>query len=147
MIATAVSGMQANTTYDVEIRAYANGAWTAYGPVCQLTIGSAFTGNGSGSLALDNSFGQTNRSDILVYPNPNRGKLAYLEMVDLQEGMREATVIVYDIYGKQVFGESFIQEGTSMARQLSFQYELMAGVYIVSVEIDGQRTTTRLVVQ
>jgi PKD repeat protein len=146
----AVGGMVLAETYDVQVRALVGGVWQAYGATCQLTTAASFTGGGGSSIVAFNSTppasGQGLRG-LSVYPNPNEGQSAFVQIPEVPEGARAATVIVYDVHGKQVFAETFAHDGAFINRQLDFQQPLHSGVYIVAVVINDERTTTRMVVK
>ncbi len=136
------------TTYDVRVRAYVGGAWQSFNNTCQITTASAFTGGGgSSSIALPTVNGGSGVSKMTVYPNPNSGGDVWVALPEVNSTSEEATLIVYDLYGKQVFAENFAIDGSFINRRINFSSPLQSGVYLVTVTIDGERQTSRLVIK
>ena len=150
MFFAAVSGVQPSTTYDVQVRAFVGGAWETFGTVCQITSSASFTGGGSSSSIAASTFDmdqmQTQRS-LQVYPNPNNGQEVWLSMVDLPDTGNGADVIIYDMYGKQVYAEHTEWQNGVMNEIVAFDTPLAPGFYLVSLVVEDERHTVKMVVK
>lgn len=69
---------------------------------------------------------QITSDQISVYPNPSTGKFLYV----LSSDMRNATINIYDIYGKKVFAENLKIISTNQVYELLFNAS--AGIYFIN---------------
>lgn len=139
-----------NTQYDVQVRAYVNGAWQSYGPICQITSPSTsaisiadndpeilelvkigvFAPDPAADIEENNIFSET-----VVYPNP------FKENLNVTFGNNEVKQItIYNAVGQVVTNMT-----TSESQLTISTNEFVNGVYLMQVVSDDQTKTIRLV--
>ena len=139
----AVGNIQTNTTYDVEIRPFVNGAWGAFGTLCTLTTpaSSSLTHGGNDAYSANGGdLGFAKGPQFLIYPNPNRGRFT----VQLDGEWGEITYLhLMDASGRTVR-----QERLTGTNRTEIQLESVAdGVYFLRVTDDlGHAHTDRVVI-
>jgi hypothetical protein len=127
---SAFAGAMMNQTYAIEVAVQINGIWSAYGPVCNLTVGTVSVKEISEDTA--------NHFDIKAYPNPFADNFTVL--LSLNEIRSEITV--YDMTGKH------IQQLTTQANELTIESkDWAAGVYVVQIMQGDTIKTIRMVKQ
>ncbi|NQX98692.1 MAG: T9SS type A sorting domain-containing protein, partial [Flavobacteriales bacterium] len=139
-----ISGWSNNTTYDMTVRSFSGGAWTAYSSPCSVT--TPVIGGLNKTFRIFNDENDITLSkDILqikmrIYPNPSRGEFVYLEI----EGTNSnSQLLVTDIYGKTVLSK----ELNSNNETIRFENKLTPGFYMVTVVSDNNKTTKKLIVR
>jgi hypothetical protein len=83
--------------------------------------------------------------DMVLFPNPNRDGLVNLVLTGLDDNSTEATVEVYDMFGKRVHSEQLAVAGEEVRDVL--ELDLATGMYMVNVTIDGHVISQRLIKQ
>lgn len=81
---------------------------------------------------------------MVLYPNPSNGsnvKLVY----DIEKTAKSVAVQVYDVTGKLLVNKTLNSNAGMYTEQLSTN-TLQKGMYIVTLSVDGQRTSQRLTV-
>ncbi|MEO8587861.1 MAG: T9SS type A sorting domain-containing protein, partial [Flavobacteriales bacterium] len=150
-------------TYQVEVRAFKNGAWcvgnagpvsgppfTPWGEVCDLTIDNTPINAGHQNL-LDQE-NTTLASGLSVYPNPNRGEQLYLNLV-LPNGIMESTtshtasLAIFDATGKLAMATTLPIKDDLLNIALDVEPIETNGLYIVSIVVGDERFTARFVIE
>lgn len=127
------STIQLNTTYNVKIRAYVNGQWSAFGNVCTLTTPSAFSKeqytDAEIARILMNDTQEINIDEnISIYPNPNRGEFT----IDLESSR---LIEISNVLGQTIVSE-ILPEGKNTIKIA----DQPAGIYFVKINfIDKQQ--------
>lgn len=85
----------------------------------------------------DDSFNQ-----VELYPNPSKGTIN-VQMHNALKG--ELHIEIFTIQGSKVYGRSFHKETSLFFRQLEF-YELVPGIYFISMQIGDARLEQRLLI-
>lgn len=129
-----VTGLQANTTYNVQVAAYAGGSWGPWGDVCQITTSASYmpplVENNPNERVMEESSAPV-VSTVLMYPNPVTDDVLHLNIEGTTEdpaGMIE----VYDMTGRLVISQQVtLMDGTTLV-DVNLA-ELGNGVYMVRV--------------
>ena len=80
---------------------------------------------------------------ISIFPNPNSGTFT-LDYISETEGNLKITM--YDVTGKKVFYQELEKEQGDFTNTLSPNY-LTNGIYLISVELNGQIDYQKVIVQ
>ena len=124
------------TTYQVQVRVTVNGIEGAYcGNVCNVVIDN---NPGLGGQVLP-TLGNAN-----LWPNPVRDGLVNMDLQGLQGADQRISVDIQDIYGQQVFAKEFGNSGERFSTILQLPKDIAAGVYMVNITVNGQRSVQRL---
>lgn len=78
------------------------------------------------------------KRDIKIYPNPTYGQLV-VEISDI-DGVKSGTIIIVNINGQQVLKKKI--DSTYIDLDISNK---QTGIYILIVEIDGEKTTWKII--
>lgn len=79
--------------------------------------------------------------DIKVYPNPCSGNNLNIELpLNLREA-KSMNIAIYSMYGKQIYSEN-----SNVTNHLKLNTSLKAGMYLISVTVDGKKYDKKLVV-
>lgn len=78
------------------------------------------------------------KRDIKIYPNPTYGQLA-VEISDI-DGIKSGTITIITINGQQVLKKKIDTEYNDL--DISSK---QSGIYILIVEIDGKKTTWKII--
>jgi hypothetical protein len=131
-----------NGTYQVQVRAFKNGAWCVtslpWGDVCNVTI------TGSTGMALEGT-GTTSAAELAMFPNPNNGDQLTLSLSAVEEGVNTVSVDIFDLSGARVVAK-VIPVNDGMIYQQMAVSELASGVYMVNITAGTKRYTERLVI-
>lgn len=128
-----VSGIAANTTYDVEVAAYAGGQWGPYGSVCQISTASDYN-----SMAPADSYTQRVgeetpvTADYTMYPNPAADNVVYFRINNTSEQEQNGFIEIYDMSGRLVQTESVILAPGETVTEISLA-NLESGAYLVRI--------------
>jgi PKD repeat protein len=150
-----------NTTYDITIRAFVDGAWQPYGAMCQITTNNfsammlqMFSNDhlsvidnpqqGSTATGIESSE-EDLASNFILYPNPNVGNEINIAVPMTEHG--DVDVAVYDLSGKLVANEIFQGNDGQVNATMRFDGKLEAGMYMVTVTNAGIRRTQRMIVK
>jgi uncharacterized delta-60 repeat protein len=156
--------LQNGKTYQVEVRAFKNGAWCTdngnltgaepfvpWGDVCALTIGNTPANSGNQNMAEEGTPSFDPALDraalqLLVYPNPNRGEQLFITLGGLKHASEPATVNLFDVSGRPIMTRTMpVQDGASTL--LDLEGKLSPGTYLLVITVDGQRISERIVVE
>lgn len=130
-------------TYNVQVRSsFNNGTnWCAYAGSCTISI-SNIPGEAPRSLdAMD----ADSELSFTIFPNPAESGRFHLSIAGLDGATGEASVDVFDLFGKRV-GNSVITLIGDDAPIAIDMPELAAGIYFVKLTIGEDALTRRLVV-
>ncbi len=134
-----------NGTYQVQVRAFKNGAWCVtslpWGDECNVTIVGSPVGQ---SMELE-ATGSTNAAELAMFPNPNRGDLLTLSLSAVEEGVNTVSVDIFDLTGAVVSSRT-IAVNDGMVYQVLELNEMASGLYMVNITAGTQRYTERLVI-
>ncbi len=139
------TGLTPNTTYTVTVTEFSGGLWSApiTSPICTITLG--------GVLRLANQ--ESDEADYveplafvtLLYPNPIGENVTPMLNISGADG-QEANVSIVDINGRIVTTYVFFVEGDEYSTALYAFPELVAGIYMMQVQVgEGVQTTKFLV--
>ncbi|MFT3885438.1 MAG: lamin tail domain-containing protein [Flavobacteriales bacterium] len=114
-------------TYDVTVQASMDGgvSYCPVGATCQISFAT--------SNARMEEVAGTSPSDLLLWPNPNRGDELYLSMGQLEGTNGKVTVDVVNMFGERVLGTTVAVNGTSLNTVLSLDKDLASGLYLVNL--------------
>ncbi len=141
-------GWAVSTTYDVSVRSFIDGSWTAYGPDCPVTSPPSLSAR-FGIFPEDNveveSIDEIHSNfEMKIYPNPNQGEFVYLNLQGLNG---DAGLMVNDIFGKTVLSQQLNGEYGNYNKTLRFNKKLDPGFYLITVVSGNQKITKKLIVQ
>ncbi|MFT3885789.1 MAG: T9SS type A sorting domain-containing protein [Flavobacteriales bacterium] len=128
-------------TYDVTVQASMDGgvSYCPVGATCQISFAT--------SNARMEEVAGTSPSDLLLWPNPNRGDELHLNMASVADGLDQVTVDVVDMYGKRVMARTITVNNGSLNTVLSLDKDLASGLYLVNLTAGDRVITKRLVIQ
>ena len=147
-----VPGLQPGAVYEVQVKPeFANGSTTSYGATELLAIiGSAgmATEIETPVAVVDDAerFSTEEESNLAIYPNPNKGEFVNLNVTNIAEGVDRITVDIYDTYGKLVISRQLATTGSQLNVIMPLD-GIASGVYTVSIIVDGEVRTERMIVQ
>jgi hypothetical protein len=133
-----------NGTYQVQVRAFKNGAWCVtslpWGDECNVTI------TGSNAMALNGgSTTSTGDAKLAMFPNPNNGEQLTVSLSAVEEGVETISVDIFDLSGARVSSRTMAVNDGMVYQALSLG-ELADGLYMVNITAGTQRYTERLVI-
>ncbi len=132
------------STYNVRVEAYVSGVWTGFcGATCQVTIINPPVNGANNGRAPETVV----ESDVQLWPNPVRDGRVNLLISELTDATQQISVDVYDMFGKRVLSQQFENGGEVFNTVLDLNNGVAAGVYNVSITINGRVYTQRLSVQ
>jgi hypothetical protein len=138
-------------TYDVDVRVSRDGGVTwctaqdPWGDVCQLTIGAPQV-NAMSTMVVDHRGAQLT-SELLLFPNPNRGDQVVFNLSRLEEGVNTVAFEVYDLTGKRTMTRVLAVAGGNVNTIVDLNGELAAGMYLVNIIAGSKTYTERLMIQ
>jgi hypothetical protein len=132
-----VSGLLAGNTYNVRVRSYVEGAWTAYGNSCQLSIPS-FARLGSNDSSDMAEEGGIAADSFQIFPNPFSNEFRISINASNDE---ETELCIYDVSGRIIETHRF----TSAQAEISFGKELGRGVYLLGYKQGQNAKMIRIV--
>ncbi len=141
--------LQLGKTYDVDVRAFRNGAWcvdpsdpdSTWGDVCQLTIGVMPSIQGGGQ-----NMGVTSDAGFLLWPNPNEGNELRLQVGAIEVGVQSVAVDIHDLTGKRVVAREIPTTDRNLNTVIDLNGDLANGMYLVNITVGDKRYTERLVI-
>jgi hypothetical protein len=122
-----IPGLTYGSTYNVDVRAYINGAWTSYGQVCQIVFGP-----------LTKEMMMETNLEPVTYPNPFSHSVSL--KIEGTPGI-PCTVSVFDISGRNM-GVAEVISGD----EFTFGEEYQPGIYLVNI-VSGAFTETMRVIK
>ncbi|MBL7981012.1 MAG: choice-of-anchor I family protein [Flavobacteriales bacterium] len=135
-----------NGVYQVQVRAFKNGAWCVtslpWGDECNVTI----TGSpaGSAGMLLEPAVAADD-AQLSMFPNPNRGDMLTVSLSAVEEGVNTVSVDIYDLTGALVNTRTLaVNDG--MVYQVIELNEMASGLYMVNITAGSKRFTERLVI-
>lgn len=147
-----VPGLQPGAVYQVTVKPeFSNGSATNFGATQLLAIiGSAgmATEIETPVAVVDDAerFSTEEESTLAIYPNPNKGEFVNLNVTNIAEGVDRITVDIYDTYGKLVISRQLATTGSQLNVIMPLD-GIASGVYTVSIIVDGEVRTERMIVQ
>ncbi|NNC84119.1 MAG: T9SS type A sorting domain-containing protein, partial [Flavobacteriales bacterium] len=132
-------------SWDVRVRALADGQNGSFSTVCVINITAA------GPIAPPSEDGDVKLtsnevSSISLYPNPNTGTEFILELDEQRDGTAPLQIAIYDITGSLVFTEQISVKGAANIMVRPDQ-KLKTGLYLVRVWDGDVETTLRMMVE
>jgi subtilisin-like proprotein convertase family protein len=146
--AAVAAPLEAGKTYEVDVRAFRNGAWcvdpldpdSAWGDICLLTIQNPPAQGGNQNLAL------AGEGDISLWPNPNNGDQFWINMGGIAEDVLTVALDIHDLTGKRVMAREIPTQGEHLYTVIDLNGDLANGVYMVSIIAGDMRYTERLII-
>jgi hypothetical protein len=152
--AAVAAPLEAGKTYEVDVRAFRNGAWcvdpldpdSAWGDICLLTIQNTPAQGGSQNLAL------TGNGEFSLWPNPNSGDQFWINMDGIADDVLTVAVDIHDLTGKRVVAREIPTQGKHLYTVIDINpgsgpgQALANGVYLVSIMAGDKRYTERLII-
>jgi hypothetical protein len=147
-----VPGLQPGAVYEVTVKPeFSNGSATNFGATQLLAI------IGSAGMATEietpvamvddaDRLLSEEESNLAIYPNPNNGEFVNLNVTNIAEGVDRVTVDVYDTFGKLVISRQLATTGSQLNVIMPLD-GIASGVYTVSIIVDGEVRTERMIVQ
>lgn len=165
---SALSGIQANTTYDVRVRVKVGGVWNSYSSVCQITTpGSIITPYNDGNIGFgDISFADENGEQNFhknsssandnnaislgfeLYPNPSKdGNVSLLLTYSTHN--TQAFISLYDISGRELANYTYTTSpGITNTITADFNtLNLSKGIYFVKVKVGSEQLNKKLIIE
>jgi uncharacterized delta-60 repeat protein len=147
--------LQNGKTYQVEVRAFKNGAWCVdngnltgtapfvpWGEVCALTIDNTPANSGNQNFAAEGADGE-----LRMFPNPNRGDVLNFSLSAIEEGVNTVSLDIYELTGKRMSARTIAVTNRHVNTILDLNGELAAGMYVVNITAGDKSYTERLVIQ
>ena len=130
-----------NTWLNIRVKPVFNGVPSEFGPACRVR----FLPNSAGREML---YDDGSVVTLNLFPNPNRDGLVTVSMEGLAVTEETPVVIeIFDLLGARVFAERAMAAEGTMNHRMELTDRIGAGLYMVHVNINGQRYTQRLVIQ
>ena len=139
--------LEAGKTYEVDVRAFRNGAWcvdplnpdSAWGDICLLTIQGTPAQGGNQNLALQGE-------GFDLWPNPNSGEQFWINLDGIADDVLTVAVDIHDLTGKRVVAREIPTQGNHLYTVIDLNGDLANGVYMVSIIAGDMRYTERLII-
>ncbi len=150
MLITLLTNWDYGTTYDVRVRAQIGSVWGSFGPVCTITTPTQNfweQGEESAHKNLVDSNNDAIPTSITLAPNPSDGNNVLLKIDRIKNEYSTIQIDVYDIYGKQVYGESVVNRGSAMSVMMNFNEKLTSGIYILNTTINGESISQKMIIK
>jgi hypothetical protein len=147
-----VPGLQPGAVYEVQVKPeFSNGSATTFGGTQLLAIIGAAgmaTEIETPVAVVDDAdrFFAEEESNLAIYPNPNKGEFVNLNVTNIAEGVDRVTVDIYDTFGKLVISRQLATTGSQLNVIMPLD-GIASGVYTVSIIVDGEVRTERMIVQ
>ena len=77
----------------------------------------------------------TSHEALNIYPNPNNGQFT---VSMLNEFSGKATFKIFNMYGQEIYEESFIKENEHFSKSFNLEF-LTAGLYLVEIDMGSIR--------
>jgi hypothetical protein len=132
---TVVPALTPGETYSVSVRVKQGGIEGDYSNSCSITIAGPQAEITAGEVMNNKSL---EMGTLGIFPNPNTGDEVRVDVTGLADGYQDVSIVLYDIYGKQISVDSFGQDGPEMSYLLRFKNALATGLYLVQVNVDGK---------
>jgi hypothetical protein len=145
---TAVPGLEAGKTYQVDVRVSKNGGatWCAtglpWGDICTLSILEPDEVQGGGQEIGPQVSGNGN---LVLWPNPNNGDHLWLNVDAIGANVETVTIDIYDLTGKRAMGRVLPTQGEQLNTVLDIN-GLSTGVYLVNITAGDKSWAQRLVI-
>ena len=136
-----VNPLQYNKTYTVRVQASFNGGatWCAWGADCTIQT-SVTPPSASSQRDVVQEISQ-----LLIYPNPNRGEQLFLTLDEVATDL--VTVDMFDMFGKRVVSNMIPSQGGMLHTVVELNNTLASGLYTVVLTAGEQTYTERLVIE
>ena len=124
---SAFAGAMMNQMYQIQVSFYVNGAWSAYGDVCSITVG----------MVDNNRISQVqNEVNFKVYPNPSTN---YFHL-EFNQNVESGMIAIFDLSGKMIQTIELNQ-----VQNIEFGNDFKTGIYLVKVQVDETIQNIKLV--
>jgi len=127
---SAFAGATMNQTYPIQVAVRINNVWSAYGPVCNLTVGSVVSREIPTETIARNF-------ELKAYPNPFVSNFT----LSLSNENLETNIAIFDMTGKMV------QAFKTSDNEVNVGENLTAGVYLVNITQGQEIKNIRVVKQ
>jgi hypothetical protein len=125
---SAFAGAVTNQTFPMQVAVQFNNVWSDFGPVCNLTVGTAMSRSFSDEVVEN--------FEIKAFPNPFTSNFTLL----LSNESTETNISIFDMTGKM------LQQVSTNESEVSIGENLTKGVYLVQI-LQGQETKNIRVVK
>jgi len=141
MALTSFTGLLANTTYTVTVASQIGGQWGTFGSPCTITMGATVR------LAdPENSNSDVVPFATLLFPNPIGDGVNPVLKISGSDA-RTANVTIVDLTGRVVAAYTRYVEGDDYTTTLDNFPDLVAGMYMMQVQIGDQVQTTKFIAE
>jgi len=134
-----VQGLSNGQTYNVRVRSYVNGVWSAFGPSCSITLG------GSVRMAAEQSTAAIS-FNTKVFPNPVPRGLAPKITIEGADG-QWVLIQVTDLSGRILAFYEMPVSGDSFEAGLNAFPHLVPGIYLVCVSVPGSSKISKFIIE
>jgi hypothetical protein len=140
--------LEPGKTYEVDVRAFRNGAWcvdplnpdSAWGDICLLTIIGTPAQDGTQNLALQGE-------GFNLWPNPNRGDQFWINLEGIADDVQTIALDIHDLAGKRIVAREIpVTDSGMLNTVIDLNGDLANGMYMVSIIAGDLRYTERLVI-
>jgi hypothetical protein len=143
MVLSTFSGLLANQTYTVTVSSYIGGAWGAFGPACTITMGSVVR---IANPEMDENGNADFNFGISMYPNPiGDGVNPTINITGADQ--RDAVVTVMDLTGRVVATYQLFVDSDDYSTELTNFPDLVAGMYIMQVQVGSKVQSQKFVAE
>jgi hypothetical protein len=136
----AITGLASGNTYDVRVRSYVNGVWSAWGSSCSISLGSA------ARMAAATLVQPEIAAGVQVIPNPVVDGVAPELLISGASG-KTVQMEVMDIGGKVYSSQTLWIDSAEFRLGLPDRSMLAPGIYLVVMKTDADVKVTRFAVQ
>jgi hypothetical protein len=150
-----ISGFAEGQTWQVRVRAKANGMWGSYGTICVISTpapqswvaqSNSINFDETNEEVMDDLSMSEDKAWMMVYPNPSSGEQIKIVFNGIENELK-AVVNIYDVYGKQVYRKQLNRVFEGYEITFNNFGELPAGVYFVITQIDNQQLQEKLIIK
>ncbi len=140
-----VPPLELGRSYDVRVRPIFNGGVEGdFGEACAISITE---GSEIGLIDVSSdTHTEIGQIALELFPNPANGSEVSISLTSLSSSESQILIRVYDLVGKQVLFEQFSSGSESALFSLNIE-DLTSGVYTISAQVDGFRTSRKLLVE
>jgi len=149
--------LQASKTYEVEVRVSKDqgATWcidqptpacdpspvTPWGKTCNVTISAVALQGGSSNMS------STANGSLTLYPNPNNGDQLFINLSEVDAGVKTVSVDIFDLAGKRVSARTIAVTDSNVNTNIDLHNELANGLYMVNITAGEKVYNERLVIQ
>lgn len=160
---SSLSGIQASTTYTVQVKAKVGGEWSSYGSSCAITTPGSIIApypdnNNNGNISFESPDNnqqfyknQENTTEELLntelYPNPSKDGNVLLSLDNITSD--EVVVLLYDISGREIYNKT-IPTTPNAQHILPMEFGALGlpkGIYLVKVLANSNYINHKLIIE